>query len=546
MSMLTTEQVAWIKEVLDVDVSAARAGRSETAAANSSASPAVDGDTQAFTLPSIPNIPDIPDPTVKVHVTITNQSGHDLELVPGSAVLENPRGSEFDTPPPQSIGGDKGTATIVVSNNFPWTTGVGGHVTYKVADDPATTVFVQWERGRIPKRKATMTVTPDDPKRYTHDQGFDGDSFSFTFGSKDGPKPPTPANDTAASCLITVTNSTGVVLTLTQQGHERGDFMTFPAVALQPGDNTTFASVQTPKDTNKDAQGCQGFVLWSVGEPQTGTWRCTWDNPVGQKNQADASLEPQGAGAGLNSLAQAGQGDENVPFAFTLSGASEPPPPPPPPPSNEPFTPPPRSRQPTLRKGDKSADGWVEYAQELLGLPVTGVFDDAMFSAVKKYQGNHECKVDGIIGNETWSSLRQEAKEKPSTDGRKPHTYVEQGKEARWFIEDPHGSYSAASDSLGLWVESTGDEVKIDDHQAVVRVTIPGKTPKQQVIKVPIGAPQTPSPTGQGNIHVVTLSGFRKQFPSEDPNTPVEEYYLEAYLDAELGGDLWQGHPRSM
>src|SRR4029079_15397832 len=90
------------------------------------------------------------------------------------------------------------------------------------------------------------------------------------------------------------------------------------------------------------------------------------------------------------------------------------------------------------------------------------------------------------------------------------------------------------------------DDVKIDDHQAVVRVTIPGKRPKQQVIKVPVGAPQTPSPTGQGNIHVVTLSGFRKQFPSEDPNTPVEEYYLEAYLDAELGGDLWQGHLRSM
>ena len=70
------------------------------------------------------------------------------------------------------------------------------------------------------------------------------------------------------------------------------------------------------------------------------------------------------------------------------------------------YSPPAQSRQPTLRKGDESPDGWVEYLQELLKVTVTGKFDGATEKAVKAFQGSHGCMVDGVVGNETWSVLR--------------------------------------------------------------------------------------------------------------------------------------------
>jgi hypothetical protein len=120
------------------------------------------------------------------------------------------------------------------------------------------------------------------------------------------------------SCLITVTNNTQAVLTLSHQSNERGDFMTNPAAALQPGGTTTFAVVQTPHDSDPKDQGCKGSVTYQVGNPVAAVWRMEWDNPVGKKNTARATLDPQTAG--FRSLEQMGQGDENVPAAFTISG----------------------------------------------------------------------------------------------------------------------------------------------------------------------------------------------------------------------------------
>src|SRR5205823_14358794 len=90
------------------------------------------------------------------------------------------------------------------------------------------------------------------------------------------------------------------------------------------------------------------------------------------------------------------------------------------------------ARSPTLRKGDTSPDGWVEYLQELLGLPPTGTFDQATEVAVKKYQADNNLMADGIVGNQTWASLRHDNPEQPGTDGRAPGTFVDHGQKARW------------------------------------------------------------------------------------------------------------------
>jgi hypothetical protein len=92
------------------------------------------------------------------------------------------------------------------------------------------------------------------------------------------------------------------------------------------------------------------------------------------------------------------------------------------------------TENPTLRRGDEGADGWVEYLQTLLrvqgftGTPQFGVFDDVTEHWVRLYQEYRQLKVDGIVGDQTWSSLRQEPEVQPvGDDGRDPHTHTERG-----------------------------------------------------------------------------------------------------------------------
>src|SRR5262249_11566330 len=139
------------------------------------------------------------------------------------------------------------------------------------------------------------------------------------------------------------------------------------------------------------------------------------------------------------------------------------PPVPPPGPDLE-FKPPDKEKQPTLRRGDKSADGWVEYLQEQLNnqldpspnLKVDGDFGQATPKAVRAFQEQAKIQVDGVVGNQTWAALRHGAPEKPSTDGRKPHTFVDKGAKARWFTEDDVAVYATKSDVLSLFPVSVG------------------------------------------------------------------------------------------
>jgi hypothetical protein len=236
--------------------------------------------------------------------------------------------------------------------------------------------------------------------------------------------------------------------------------MTFPAASLEPGASTSFVSIETP---NSPDEGCKGFLSWEVGSPAAAVWRVEWENAEKARNTAKGTIEPQTAG--FRSLEQIGQGDENVPVSFIISGGggggSNPVPPvpvppvpvPPVPPEEEPeFLKPPGSRQPTLRLNDKSEDGWVEFLQQQLNIhlglntvEVDGKFGQKTLAAVRAFQKKLGIQVDGTVGNQTWAALRGAPSEAPSTDGRKPHTFVEKGPEARWDNERDNAVYLAST-----------------------------------------------------------------------------------------------------
>lgn len=145
--------------------------------------------------------------------------------------------------------------------------------------------------------------------------------------------------------------------------------------------------------------------------------------------------------------------------------------------------------EPTLRHGDQSVDGWVEYLQTLLhgwgyaDVSFNGSFDDATHAAVIDWQGRKGLLVDGVVGNQTWASLRENEPEAIGTDAREPHTYVEQGAEARWQTEHQSAEYDASTDRLELLAINTGNETlaldrftcdaTIENDDRSVSVTLP-------------------------------------------------------------------------
>jgi peptidoglycan hydrolase-like protein with peptidoglycan-binding domain len=170
-----------------------------------------------------------------------------------------------------------------------------------------------------------------------------------------------------------------------------------------------------------------------------------------------------------------------------------------------------------------------------------GDFGSATLAAVLKFQKEKSLQVDGTIGNQTWAALREGAPEKPSTDGRKPHSYVEKGTEARWVFESPlNNHYDSNADVLKLAVQTVGDTQLDASIEATLRITAPGAKPK--VVTAKLG---TPKPVGNGFYHEVDVENLRKRFASVPPDAPVTDYLVEAYLPKDLGGDFYSGKVRS-
>lgn len=358
------------------------------------------------------------------------------------------------------------------------------------------------------------------------------------------PPPAPPQTDTPSSCVIAVANHTNVTLTLFDQGHNYGEFMTNPPIEIPAGGTAQFVSTETQGSVQ---EGCAGFVAYSFGPTSSSSWTLRWNNPEGADNATDATLFGPDS-ASVHSIDQIGAGNENVPVTFTLTGQvgavvptpvpptpvppTPVPPVPPVPPEPEPEYEPPADEtgEPTLRQGDKSVDGWVEYLQEALNtagfgpLTVDGDFGSGTHRQVIAYQQARGLQVDGTVGNQTWASLRGETPQDPSTDGRDPHTYVERGPEARWMDEtDP---IQPTDDFVQIFAVSTGDQpLSSGDYRAVARITVPSG--EQHVIELDLDTFGEPTPEGGLCAFGATTDLFR---------TPGD-YTIEAYMPSELGGD---------
>ena len=161
-----------------------------------------------------------------------------------------------------------------------------------------------------------------------------------------------------------------------------------------------------------------------------------------------------------------------------------------------------------------------------------------------KFQKTKKLQIDGTLGNQTWAALREGAPEKPSTDGRKPHTFVEKGVEARWSLEsDKFNFHFADDDELFLSVDGVGDTPIDASTEATLRVTPPGGKPK--VIKAKLG-PGAPKASGDGAFHTLIVKNFRKTFPSVPANADVSGYLIEGFLPEELGGDSFSSKAQAV
>jgi hypothetical protein len=125
----------------------------------------------------------------------------------------------------------------------------------------------------------------------------------------------------------------------------------------------------------------------------------------------------------------------------------------------------------------------------------------------------------------------------PWTDGRPPHTFVEKGLEARWLREDDVVHYETSGDLLRMRAVAVGADTSIEGENVTLIVTAPGSERRSIVVKV--GRVIKTTQTNQGNVHEVLAPNFRQTFPSIPPGAGVESYVVEAFFDAELGGDLW-------
>ncbi len=137
------------------------------------------------------------------------------------------------------------------------------------------------------------------------------------------------------------------------------------------------------------------------------------------------------------------------------------------------------ANEPTLRQGDQSVDGWVEYLQtqlsnlagSLIGMPdgyqPTGDFDDETERYVRAFQRYNSIMVDGVVGDETWNMLHGAGDNvDPHTDGRDPHTYVEQSPRLEWENE---AHYDVSNDCYTYSAINVG-QTEVSGVVATVRV----------------------------------------------------------------------------
>ena len=493
------------------------------------ATPGSDG-TFTFTLDGKGGQPPGPLPsnggvTASCRVTVANQTQQTLFLR-----KQDKASGDYVTNPATSLA--PGASTQFVFAETPNSTdhGCRGLMSWDIGDPKAGTWDLMWDNPKGSKNLTAGFLKPDNSGFHSLEQIDQGDEnvpVTFTLSGSGGAGP----SAKPTSCAIMVKNATSAVLTLRGSQADLGSFKTQPPATIAAGDSALVTFTGPADDPGK---GAKGSMQWDVGDPKAAAWAISWDNPPGDKNTVAGKLDPDGAG--FKSEATTADGDDDVAMTFTVSGGAQPTP-------DDEFVPPPKSKQPTLRVGDESPDGWIEYAQRLLnknklGVTVNGKFDAAMEAKVKKFQADNHCQADGVIGNQTWSALREGPREAVGTDQRKPHSFEQKNAQGRFVTERPDVTgYNPSDDSYFMWVVSTGEQ-PIDQFHATLKVTQPDQT--SHTHKIQIGKPVSLSPDGQGNFHRVDVQPFKQIFGLKagvDPLTCT----VDAYLDDDIGGDRWTG-----
>ncbi len=343
---------------------------------------------------------------------------------------------------------------------------------------------------------------------------------NFEFTLRDAPPSPT-----SFVSRVVVMNNTNVTLLIKDPKPIDGTFEQ-PPKDIPPG---LPGEIIMRSDGADFGERVSASLVWEPqGFPSGERWSMTFSKIAGDLN---GTAQQQ-----VDSIRF--EAEETLPFGndfrFVLNPVAEPE-----------FKKPEPTRQPTLRFDDRGVDGWVEYLQEQLNalvepspkLVVDGHFGQATYDAVYKFQGQAGIQQDWVVGNETWAALRHGPKEEPSTDGRKPHTYVEEGLEARWLTEDEAATFDQSKDELVLVCVSVGDEAQLVGQNVNVFVTPPGGKRKGFVAK--IGGKVSTTTSSQGETFGITLKDFRKSFPSTPETAPIQDYLVEAYFDEELGSDFY-------
>jgi hypothetical protein len=459
---------------------------------------------------------------LRMRVDLVNRTGFALQRI--EFLTEDSEHTAYDAAPPDAIA-DKGFATISARAKGKGETDLGGAASYLISTgDNSTFARVTWRRGASP----VGTVKPNDGRFVVRALRKGDDRFQYVVESHQGP-PPEPEPPTQ----VTIDNRSGCTLLLEKSGldNKKASFVPGPPATIDGGQKGQFAAVSS--DPEFPDTGGTASYRFLVDPPPEG-------NPSGEFTLnigwADEGLQMGNISPESKGLELEFGGDARSPV-FTFTG-----------PQLD-FKPPGKASEPTLRFGDKSADGWVEYLQELLNLKgakleVDGDFKGETLKAVKAFQRKHKKEgvlEDGVVGDQTWSFLREDAPAKPNTDKRKPHTFVQKGNSARWLLEKRMPIYDAAADAAVLQAVSVGDVDQIAKSAVRFRVVGPGGA--QKVFERPIGAPFETSKTGQGNRHNILIHGFSSLLgkPAVAGKAAPGDYAVTAYFSAELGGDTFEG-----
>ena len=197
------------------------------------------------------------------------------------------------------------------------------------------------------------------------------------------------------------------------------------------------------------------------------------------------------------------------------------------------------TQEPTLRHGDEGIDGWVEYLQGLLiieghnTVTKSGSFDDATLEAVQQYQLHNGLLADGVVGNQTWASLRHGDAQMAGTDGREAGTFVEDTREARWVWDEETVHHDATADELIFVAVNVGSAVL--DASTLANATCRITPPEGDAFVMEL--------VPRNEFGSTTEVGKRFFYVASNVNSiPAGRYTAEAWLPDELSGDRSESH----